>query len=185
MCEASVPLGSSQKERLEGGHGKSPWRHVLSPVRAWNFCRQMVCAAAGGPQPGCGRHSTLKCPSGTVTLHTLSSSLSLWHGSGCPSAQASLNWHTFALAIAQCPILADILLLGRKEDGDILEAATCVRGRGWVEGRCRASGGQVSSEKRRQKERRVSPVHRLCGASWLVLEVLGYGRYLMWSIAHS
>lgn len=141
MCKALVPLGLVQKERLEGGHGRSPWRHVLSPTRTWSLCRQMVCAVAGGPQPGCGRHSALECHSGTVILHALSSSLSLWHGAGHPSARASLCRHAFALATAQSSILSDILLLGRKEESDILEAAACVRGRGWVEGRHGTSGG--------------------------------------------
>lgn len=141
LCEASVPLGSSQKGRLEGGHGRSPWGHVLSPPRTRNLCRQMVCAAAGGPQPGCGRHSSLECHRGTASRHSLSFSPCRWHGIGRLSARASLRRHAFALAPAQCPIRADILLLGRKEESDIPEAATCVQGRGRLEGRCGTSRG--------------------------------------------
>jgi len=48
MPKALVPLGSLQKERLEGGHRRSPWRHVLSPSRTWSLHRQVVCAWGGG-----------------------------------------------------------------------------------------------------------------------------------------
>lgn len=159
--------------------GRSPWRHVLSPSGTRSLFRQMVCASAGGQQPGWGRFSAQNATR-VEQLCTLALP-PCFCGTGGQSAQAFWQRHAprsspLLWLQPSVPFWLIVPVLGRKEEreshmpGHARGSSTC-QGKGAVEVRCRAGGlGSMQTEGR---ESEPSPQ--------AVFEVLGCSKHLMWS----
>lgn len=170
--KASVPLGSLQKERLRGGHRRSPWRHVLSPSRTWS------------PVGGC---SASKFRGGAETVHwPFLPVFGAWVDS-----QPSLSCGGMLLEARLFPGYGSVphsgwssLLLGRKEGWERSHVPGWGRGSSTCQGKRELEGeleGQGGSETGRQREESVGQVRGLREVLQLVFKGLGCGKYLTWS----